>query len=78
MTHIFLTSALVGGEWSNSRPGCFIPRERAPIAHWIGGWVALIQISNLIPIFLSDFSWFSSVSPGKFLDKTLIGRDSLI
>jgi hypothetical protein len=37
--HIFLTSALVGGEWSASRPGRFTPRERAPGTHWIGGWV---------------------------------------
>jgi hypothetical protein len=29
-----LTSALVGGEWSASRPG-----ERAPGTHWIGCWV---------------------------------------
>jgi hypothetical protein len=27
----FLTSALVGGEWSASRPDRF--------THWIGGWV---------------------------------------
>jgi hypothetical protein len=31
MPHIFLTSALVGGEWSASRPG-----RRT---HWIGDWV---------------------------------------
>jgi hypothetical protein len=31
---IFLTSALVGGEWSASRPGRFTPREST---HWIGG-----------------------------------------
>jgi hypothetical protein len=37
----FLTSALVGGEWSVSRPGRFIPRERAPGTHWIGSWVRL-------------------------------------
>jgi hypothetical protein len=36
---IFLTSALVGGEWSASRPGCFTPGERAPGTNWIGGWV---------------------------------------
>jgi hypothetical protein len=36
---IFLTSALVGGEWSASRPGRFIPGERTPGTHWIGGWV---------------------------------------
>jgi hypothetical protein len=34
-----LTSALVGGEWSASRPGHFTPGERAPGTHWKGGWV---------------------------------------
>jgi hypothetical protein len=34
-----LTSALVGGEWSASRPARFTPRERGPGTHWIGGWV---------------------------------------
>jgi hypothetical protein len=38
-TNVFLTSALVGGEWSASRPGRFTPKERAPATHWIGGWV---------------------------------------
>jgi hypothetical protein len=37
--HIFLTSALVGGEWSNSLPGRFTPEESAPGTHCIGGWV---------------------------------------
>jgi hypothetical protein len=37
--HIFLTSALAGGEWSASHPGRFIPGKRAPGTHWIGGWV---------------------------------------
>jgi hypothetical protein len=37
--HISLTSALAGGEWSSSRPGSIIPRERAPGTHWIGAWV---------------------------------------
>jgi hypothetical protein len=37
--HAFLTSALDGGEWSASRTGRFIPRERAPSAHWIRGWL---------------------------------------
>jgi hypothetical protein len=37
--HIFLTSSLLAGEWSASRPGRFTPRERAPGTHWIGGWV---------------------------------------
>jgi hypothetical protein len=35
--HIFLTSALVGGEWSASCLGRFIPGKRAPGTHWIGG-----------------------------------------
>jgi hypothetical protein len=37
--HIFLTSALVEGEWPASRPGFFTPGERALGTHWIGGWV---------------------------------------
>jgi hypothetical protein len=37
--HIFLTSALVGGEWSASLLGHFTPEEWAPGAHWIRGWV---------------------------------------
>jgi hypothetical protein len=37
--HFFLTSALVGGEWSASRPCRFSPGERAPGAHFIGSWV---------------------------------------
>jgi hypothetical protein len=37
--HIFLTSALVGGEWSASRPDRFIPKDRAPVTHWIGSCV---------------------------------------
>jgi hypothetical protein len=38
-THVFLTSELVGGDWSASRPRRFTPGERAPSTHWIGGWV---------------------------------------
>jgi hypothetical protein len=38
-THVFLTSALVGGEWSASRPCRFTPEETAPGTHWIRGWV---------------------------------------
>jgi hypothetical protein len=37
--HIFLISALAGGELSASRPYRFNPGERAPNSHWIGGWV---------------------------------------
>jgi hypothetical protein len=35
----FLTSALVRGGWSASRPGRFTPGERAPGTHWIEDWV---------------------------------------
>jgi hypothetical protein len=35
----YFTSILDGGEWSASRPFRFTPREIAPRAHWIGGWV---------------------------------------
>jgi hypothetical protein len=38
-THVFLTSTLVGGEWSASLHGLFTPKERSPGTHWIGGWV---------------------------------------
>jgi len=36
-----LTSALDGGEWSASHPGCFTPGERTSGTHWIRGWVGL-------------------------------------
>jgi hypothetical protein len=36
----FLTSALVGGKWSASRPGRFTPRGKSPPGTiWIGDWV---------------------------------------
>jgi hypothetical protein len=38
--HIFLNSTLVGGEWSASRPGLFIPGKRSPSTPWIGGWMS--------------------------------------
>jgi hypothetical protein len=37
--HIFLTSALAGGEWSASRPCRFTPGNRTPGTLQIGGWV---------------------------------------
>jgi hypothetical protein len=37
--HILITSVLVGGEWSASRPCRFTPGERTPSTLWIGGWV---------------------------------------
>jgi hypothetical protein len=38
---VFLTSALVGVEWSASRPDRITPGERAPGTHWMGDWVGL-------------------------------------
>ena len=40
--HSFLTPALYGGEWPNSRPGRLIPKGREPGARWPGGLVGLI------------------------------------
>jgi hypothetical protein len=37
--HIFLTSAVVGGEWSTSHPGRFIPGKELSLTHYIVGWV---------------------------------------
>jgi hypothetical protein len=37
--HVFLTSALAGDEWSDSRPGRFTSGEIALGTHWIGDWV---------------------------------------
>jgi hypothetical protein len=36
---IFSTSALVGGVVSFTPRPLYIPGERAPGTHWIGGWV---------------------------------------
>jgi hypothetical protein len=37
--HVFLTSPLLGSEWSASRPGRFAPRGEVSSIHWIEGWV---------------------------------------
>jgi hypothetical protein len=37
--HVFLTSALLGGECSASCFGRITPGERAPGTHWKGGWM---------------------------------------
>jgi hypothetical protein len=37
--NVFLTLALVGGEWLASHPSHFIPGERTPGINWIGSWV---------------------------------------
>jgi hypothetical protein len=37
--HVFLASALVEGQWSASYPSRFIPVDKAPGTHLIGGCV---------------------------------------
>jgi hypothetical protein len=46
--HIFLTSALDGGQWSASRPGRFTLGERAPGTHWVGGWVGTRAVLDAV------------------------------
>jgi hypothetical protein len=51
--YLFMTSALVGGEWLASRPGLFTPGESDPRTHWIGGWVgrrALLDYATRVPV----------------------------
>jgi hypothetical protein len=37
--HVFLTSALVGGDGQLHTPAALTPGERASGTHWIGGWI---------------------------------------
>jgi hypothetical protein len=46
LIHIFLTSALDGGEWSASRPGCLTLGERVPGTHWVDSKAGLDDIEN--------------------------------
>jgi hypothetical protein len=39
LIHVFLTSALVVGEWSASRSGCFQPEKKPPGTLWKGRWM---------------------------------------
>jgi hypothetical protein len=47
LRYTFSASAL-GGEWWESRPGCFTPVERTPGIHWIGGWVGSTAILEAV------------------------------
>jgi hypothetical protein len=40
-THVFLTSAVVGGEWSVSSPGHFNTGERVAGTHRTGNWLQM-------------------------------------
>jgi hypothetical protein len=73
---IFVTSALAGGEWSASRPGRFIPGERVPGIHWIGGWVdtrtGLDDVEKRKFLTLQDSkSDPSVVQPGRYTDNAI-------
>jgi hypothetical protein len=68
MTHVFLTSALVTGEWAASRSGRFTPGERAPGTHSIG-WV------NPLPVWMT---WRSENScPHRESELRPLGRSAL-
>jgi hypothetical protein len=49
LIHVFLTSALVGGEWSALRPGRFTPGKELPGTH-IGGWIGPRKEKNRVPL----------------------------
>jgi hypothetical protein len=61
--HVFLTSALDGGEWSASHRGSFTLRDRASGTHWTGGWVGLraglneVAKYNLNVMGVQDVRW---------------------
>jgi hypothetical protein len=53
--HVFLTSTLVVGGWSASRPGHFTREESAPGAHcigWVGSRRGLDEVKkrNILPL----------------------------
>jgi hypothetical protein len=74
--NIFLTSALVGSEWSASRPCRFIPGETGPGTQWIGDWVgtraSLDEISGVELRALSRLARSQSLYRLRYLDSPLI------
>jgi hypothetical protein len=54
LLHAFLTSALDGSEWSDSRPGRFISREKASGTNCIGDFMdsraVLDAVKKKVPI----------------------------
>jgi hypothetical protein len=56
-----LTSALDGGEWSATRPGRVIPRERNPGEQWIGGRVEpRVGLDALVKRKVPSLGWDSN------------------
>jgi hypothetical protein len=64
LIQIFLTSALVGGEWSASCPGRFKDKERASSIHWIGACVG--PRTGLDNIEKGKFLSLPGLKPGPF------------
>jgi hypothetical protein len=59
--HIFLTSAIVGGEWSDSRPGRFPPGKETPLhIRWAAGWDPDVENTKFLTV------------PGFELDRSVI------
>jgi hypothetical protein len=56
-SHVFLTLALDGEEWSDSYPGQFNPGEEVPSIHWIEGWVRSIISLNAVEKRRSSFPY---------------------
>jgi hypothetical protein len=52
----FLTSALDGGERTDSRPGRFTPGEGTPGTHWTGGWVSPRKDRNPVKLKLKELT----------------------
>jgi hypothetical protein len=54
--HVFMTTAVVGGEWLASRPDRSNPGEKAPGTHGIGVWVGprtdldKMERKNILPL----------------------------
>jgi hypothetical protein len=68
--HVFLTLALVGGEWLASCPGRFITAGKEPRTFWIGGWlgprtgldtVEIGKVSILLDVNRTKFSGRQSI-----------------
>jgi hypothetical protein len=51
-THIFLTSAIIGGEWSASSPGRYTLGEKASDTHWTGSENEFVCLSINVPLYL--------------------------
>jgi hypothetical protein len=65
--HILLITALVGGEWSASRPRRFTLGEGASGTHWIGRWMGpragLYDVEKILDPFGTRISTPQSSSP---------------